>query len=225
MFNNPVIGRSGCFFDKITFVDQDSGRVGFTPSDPGVCDLSLDANRTLTGTMNVADYASGLAFMHFTSRINSYITIRGSSPVNLLPGVTVNPVPDPLIPSSFVLNPVQPSLISFDIDWRTNTLLLHFDALMDLQSVNPAEMFMLTNGSSSVGITISTTGPRYITTLCVPLSETDQDAIEGSSICESVSSCFCHFTTNFITDYNANLVAAIPAGQPLQVFYVAVDVL
>ncbi len=220
MFNNPVIGRSGCFFDKLTFVDGDSGAAGFTPNDPGICELSVTASNTLTGTMDMVDFASSLQFMHFTSPTNSYITIRGSSPVSLLTGVTVNPVSTPLAPATFSQNNLQPRLVSFDIDWSTNKLLLHFDALMDSQSISLGEAFMLSNGSSSaspVGITISAPGPRYTTTLCISLSGTDQAAIEGSNTCGSVSSCFCHFSQTLIVDYAANLVVAIPVVEPLQV--------
>lgn len=216
MLSNSVSVQSGCFFDKLMFVNADG--TGFTPRNPGICNFSSSVSNSLTGTMDVDDFIASFEFMLFTGRSSSSILITGSSPVFLVPGVRVNTMSSALVPSVFTELTVMPALVAFDLD--LNTLLLHFNGLMDSSTFLPG-MLMLFAGSSSQASPVPLTSsflvagtPRYTTTLCVTLPSQIRAALDVGSICGGTSACFCNVSSGLVANY---LRTPIPESSPLQV--------
>lgn len=218
MLNSAVIGRSGCFFDKLAFSDTTAG-TGITPRYEGICEFNNSTTNTLTGIMDTNDYTELLQFSILTAVSNSFIVTTGKSPVSLVPGISVIALSVPLMAAEFVPVTRRPALISFDIDQTTNRLLLHFDGLMDNSTLDISNM-MLSSSSSSSPITLMQsiiTSVPFFTTLCVTLSSSDLMQLTEGGICQSINSCFCSFSSQFISDYGQNLVQEILSSEPLQV--------
>lgn len=215
--NSAVIGRSGCFFDKLAF--STATGTGITPRYEGICEFNNSTTNTLTGIMDTNDYAELLQLSILTALSNSFIVTTGKSPVSLVPGISVIALSVPLMAAEFVPVTRRPALISFDIDQTTNRLLLHFDGLMDSSTLNISNM-MLSSSSSSSPITLMQsiiTSVPFFTTLCVSLSSSDLVQLTEGGICQSTHSCFCSFSSQFISDYGQNPVQEIPSSEPLQV--------
>lgn len=211
-----VVGESGCFFDKITFVN---GEVEYTPVYPGRCDFSTLATNVLIGTMDVVDYVAVLQLQNLlTSDQNSDILIRGESPVNLVPGISVDTIRSPLSASTFTSFTGDINLFSFDIDYTTNQLLLHFDGLVDPTTLNIiGVMLSASPDSTTVVLSDSTTVQiQPATTLCIDLSPVDLMQLTTMEVCGSgsVTSCYCSLGADSINGY---ISQSIPALDSLQV--------
>ena len=203
--DRDVIGTSGCFFDKLTFVGTGSGFTGFTPMYPGQCDFPSESRNTLSGTMDVRDFSQALQFELLRAIDSTNILIRGQSSVSLIPGVLVRPTTAPIGASMFSRFMGRPSLISFDFDFSARQILLHFDGLIDTSNVNINRLTLSSDETPANGATLATIAVqpgRYVTTLCVRLT-----AVESINTCDRT--CFCSFPPEFASDYNG--IAIMPA--------------
>lgn len=213
-FNSDIVGTSGCFFDKLTFVASatSTGQTGFTPMYSGLCDFSSQSRDTLIGTMDVRDFAQALQFQILTSAESTNIFIRGQSSVSLIPGVSVSSMSSPMGVAVFSRFTSRPSLISFDVDLSTNRLLLHFDGLMDTFSVDIARLTLSSSTTRTDANSVTLTGrpslsqDPHITTLCITLSAADSTLI-AERICQTT--CYCSITTALIADYVSNIVESV----------------
>lgn len=214
-FDSNIVGTTGCFFDKLTFVSN-AGETGFTPTYSGVCDFNNSARNSLVGTMDVRDFAQALQFQILTSVQNTNIIIRGQSSVSLVPGVSVSPISSPIGALMFNQFTGRPSLISFDVDFSTNQLLLHFNGLMDISSVDIARLTLSSSTSRTEANSVTLTGSSltqdpYITTLCITLNSADLTLISERGVCQST--CYCTIISALIVDYVSNAVEPVDSLQ------------
>jgi hypothetical protein len=161
--------------------------------------------------MDVRDFIQALPFQILSSIDNSIIVTRGESSVDLVPGVSINPVVAPMSPAEFQLFTGRPSLISFDIDLSARQMLLHFDGLMDINTLDLTRL-SLNVGTTDNGAALSSTisrVDRYVTTVCVALSTAD--FILVASAC--ATTCSCSTAAGLIRDYNSNFVQLVNLMQ------------
>lgn len=214
-FDNDVSGMSGCFFDKLTFLNS-AGEAVFTPRYPGLCDFSSQSRDSIIGTMDIVDFVETVLFQILTSTANSIIAIRGESPVSLIPGISVNPTSVPVNASNFILFTGRPSLISFDVDFSTNQILLHFDSLVNTTTLDVTQLLLSSVATAAPTESVALTGASavfdpYVTTVCITLTANDSTLITERGVCQT--SCYCSINDTFILDYGSNSVMSTDALQ------------
>lgn len=222
MLSNSVMVESGseCFIRKLTFV---SGSNHFMPTYPGTCEFSSSASNMLSGSLDIRDYVHAFtSFEILRTMDNSEMIIDAGSAASFLPGISVQPIVNPLRASGFTSYEGGTSLVSFDIDFNANTLLLHFNGLVDTQGIVLGNL-MLTRGISSTAVLpvpsqLSAT-QRYVASLCIPLSNSYLDMLMMSDICQTSSSCFCFFGEFLLNDYTFQSVNAVRQSMAIQVLH------
>ena len=212
---------SGCFMDKLTFVNDDTRSLSFRPRVPGTCEYTND---TIVGIMDVMDYIIAIQQPLLTSIENSFIVIEEASAINFLPGIQVNPISNPLRSTMFTTAQYTPTLVSFDIDYPANRLLLHFNALMDITTFNPNSL-MLWGSNSSVAVSLINSRPpgdiQYVTTLCIPFTASDRIILVEANICHNADTCNCYFPSTLISDYKGLNLPIVIASNSIKVILIA----
>lgn len=215
--DREVTGTSGCFFDKLVFF---SNQNSFRPNFPGICVFSNMPSSTIVGTMDTNDYINALRLEFLGSLSSSLIVIEEQPAMNFLPGISVEPVTAPLIPTRFMFNDEEPTLVSFDIDYIANRILLHFDSIMDITSYNRQHLF-LRGSSSSQNITLENSAPpgdaNLVVTLCIQLAQVDLTRLMEMAICQVPEACFCYFSSQLVNNYVRSSVTDTPPTRPMQV--------
>ena len=206
MLTTTEVGETGCFFDKITFVN---GEIEYTPLYSGMCDFSTQTSNFLIGTMDVEDYVAVLQLQNLlTSDENSNIIIRGESRVSLVPGISVGTIRRPLSASFFTSFDGAINLFSFDIDYTTNQLLLHFDGLVNPIPLSITRVMLSASTDLSVRLSDSSAvQTQPTTTLCISLSSFDLIQLDVG-VCRTATSCYCSIEAGLVTGYGEQLIAA-----------------
>lgn len=222
--SGDAVGMTGCFFNMLTILDGPVGSPGFRPRYPGVCDFSSQSRNILVGSMDIRDYVDLFQFQTLlTSVQDSYIATRTGSPVSLIPGVSVTPITAPLQAGNYIPFTGSFAIASFDIDLSTNMMLLHFNGLVAITTLNITQITLSESGrpvTNSISLSDDSAAMQgqLATTICILLSAADLTQLTERGICQNASTCYGSFSAGFIQGYTA---IPAPALNSLQVYMVA----
>ena len=116
-----------------------------------------------------------------------------------------------------VTDTISPSVDSFSLDLDNGEVVLNFDSLVDISSINVGAL------SFSDGTTETRTLPTTListtsdSTVHLQLSTGYQGSFGRSGVCTGMDICYIFFSSDFISDLFDNPVVAIESATPLQV--------
>ncbi len=213
--NEVTVNNTGCFLDKLTFVSE-SASTTFSPTFPGTCEFpDSGSGNIINGTLHIVDFAAALEQLILISGSASSIIVTGESARKFLPDLQVTEISSPQAPATFQAHRVPPLLTSFDLDLAANKVLLHFNSLVNAGTIRISRFIMLL-GASPLSTVLSADLPtetNYVTTLCIPLTDSER------ALLLQCQNCSCFFSSDFISDYRGNFIIPILQSSPLQVSY------
>lgn len=224
IFSSPVnLTSSQCFFDKLLFANSndtsDDSLVTYQPLYPGICRYS-NASNVLLAYLDPRDFRPTLSF--FTS-IDSVNLLSGAGmELEFLPLVPLLPIRQPLGATSLALH-LAPVVESFDVDYNTNRVLLHFTDYMDAFTFEPTQL-TLTNPENGTSLALSNVSipvgldDQFVRTICITLDSEDIDSLLALSICSTIpNECACYFSSSLVTSHSNVSVLGVPSALPLPV--------
>ena len=209
-----------CFMNKLWLANGDNTSdplfTTFRPLHPGLC-VATDNPYVVDVYLDRRDYRSSLDYVGSLATL--YILSIPDQEVNFLPGTSLLPIRNPLWASGLTLNS-EPRMESFDVDFNTNRVILHFTDYMDISTlqsnqltlVNPESGLMLTLESTSVPVNPT---DQIVRTACITISSAEVDTLQ--TICTSHSNCSCYFSSALVSSHSGESIIAVEAGSPLPV--------
>ena len=209
--NGSVIGSS--YSLTTVSILQGSGLAGLDSTQVTITLGSDDLN----AIKNLTDLAVSLA--------TTYIGIA-SSVIRDMSGNSIRVVPSSATKSAdeFYEDKISPELISFTFSLDTGEIVLSFSEIMRASTLSVTEIvlisqLMYTNYSSVYILT----GSQYTTStneldLIIQLTKEDLDMVKAiTQLATNTSTTYIAFSSNLITDMNANFIEAIPDTSARQV--------
>lgn len=223
-FSAPLtLNGTRCFFDKLKIANTDNTSselyTEFQPLYPGLCQDTTESNGVVA-YLDPRDFRLSLNLFMRVDTIN--LLSVPSMEIDFLPFISLLPITESLRASSLILN-LEPRINSFDVDFNTNRVILHFTDYMDISTfasqqlvlVNPSgnDARTLTPMSRPVGI-----ADDHVRTVCVTLSDEDLAALNESSICTTIpNNCSCYFSSSLVSSFSGVPVEGVLSSLPLPV--------
>lgn len=142
--------------------------------------------------------------------------------LDFLPLVPLLPIREPLQATTLTLNQ-QPRMESFDVDYNTNRVLLHFTDYMNLATFDPTQL-VLTNPRNGIVHVLSNNSipsdfdDQLVRTICITLNSADVETLQNMSICSTMpDECACYFSTVLVMSHSNVSVLGVPSTLPLPV--------
>jgi hypothetical protein len=224
IFSSPVTLTSReCFFDKLLLVSSndtsDDTYFTYQPLYPGLC-LPTNASNVVRAYLDPRDYRPTLSFFETIDSIN-LLSVTGME-LGFLPLVPLLPILVPIGASALTLH-FEPRVESFDVDFNTDRLLLHFTDYMDVITLDPTEL-TLTNPGNGSRLTLSPNSSivelndQLVRTVCIILSDEDVASLWAMSICTTTpDECACYFSSSLIATHSNVSVLEVTSSLPLPV--------
>lgn len=187
----------------------------FTPRHPGGCFQS--SLRQITFILNTEDYIELLNGDCLFRSNTSALTWTDAL------GTAYNVESGQLVISFVVENLMQPSILLFDLDMTDGVIVLFFDAVMDVTTLNLTHLTLQAGINVSdpqlnipQGLVLNT--HHYSTTLCLALFEDQLQSLKkNSEVCKDTQSCYISFTSSLIMDASGNAIIPVMPTDPLMV--------
>ena len=188
----------------------------YTPQHPGSCFQT--SVRQITFILNTEDYIE-LLNQEYLLQSNTTTALAWSDEF----GVAYNITPGELMISSIVENPIEPSILTFDLDMTDGVIVLFFDSVMDVTTLNLTHLTLQAGRNTSDPQFNSLQGhalnvQHYGTTLCLELFADQLQVLRNNSgVCISSQSCYISFTSSLMNDASGNAVMPVTPTNPLMV--------
>lgn len=223
-FSAPLtLNATRCFFHKLTIVNSANTSSNsysmYQPLYPGLCRDTVDSNIVIA-YLDPRDFRLSL---NFFSNVNTVNLISVSDlEIDFLPFVSLYPITDAIVASSLVLNR-DVRMFSFDVDWNSNRVILHFSDYMDFSSFESDQLVLIDPVSGSTHTLSGNSIPVWsadniVRTICVTLSVEDIVGLIDDSICTTFpENCACYFSSDLASSHSSVPVQAVPPSLPLLV--------
>lgn len=224
IFSSPVtLTSSRCFFDKLLLANSNDTSdplfLTYQPLYAGLCEAT-NASNVVLAYLDRRDYRPTLDFYASVDSVN--LLSVPSMELDFLPLVPLLPIRTPIGASELMLN-LEPRVESFDVDYNTNRVLVHFTDYMDAFTFDPTELILinpengtrlaLSNESIPVGL-----DDQLVRTICITLDSEDIAFLEAMSICSTVpDNCACYFSSRLVASHSGVTVQEVPLSLPLPV--------
>lgn len=216
------ITSSRCFFDKLLLGNDamDNFFRAYQPLYPGICQTT-DVSSVVMAILDPRDFRPTLEFFSSIQTLNILSVPRME--LYFLPLIPLLPIRSPLRASELVHNP-QPRMLSFDVDYNTSQVVLHFNDYMDVSSLQPTQLTLIDPVSGNrltLGVnTVASVGldDQLVRTICVTVDSESVASLWSMSICTNMAdTCACYFTPDLVTSHSRVPVQGVPDSLPLPV--------
>ena len=205
--------------DQREFTYQDAVEMPnktFSPQHPGSCFQS--SVRQITFILDTEDYIK-LLNEECLFRSNTTAALAWNDTL----GTAYNITSGQLAIRFIVKNLIKPSILSFDLDMTDGIIVLFFDSVMDITTLNLTYATLQAGKNVSdpqlsfrQGLVLNT--QHYSTTLCLALFADQLQSLKNNSeVCKSTQSCYISFMSSLIMDASGNAIIPVEPTDPLMV--------
>lgn len=213
--------------NKLSFISSNNrsspSALLYTPFYPGTC-VEADSSRSITAYLNPRDFPSSLNF--FLTLNMMFILSVPSLEQNFVPDFNLYSIRDPLMASELRRNAEDPRISSFDVDLKSQRILLHFSDFVNISTFSISE-FSLISVQNSTSVTLvsswlmaAESGSSFVRTICIRISDMDFEAMTNYSVCTtSADDCGSYFPATLVSSFNGFPLLNVTDQLPLPVSY------
>lgn len=217
-FSAPLtLNATRCFLDKLIIVSSDNdSSPSYQPLYPGLCQ-DMNNSNVVVAYLDPRDFRPSLNLFRVVNTVN-ILTLPGME-FDFIPLVDLMPISIPLRASELTLN-LEPRMDSFDIDYNTNRIILHFTDYMDLSTFQPSQFYPINplNGQfyqfNMTTVSLSSV-ENPLRTICFFIGTEDVAILQG--ICSSADACGGYFSSRLVSSHTGIPVQTVSSSLPLPV--------
>ncbi len=207
-----------CFLDNLRFTVSINSAVFFRLRHPGLC-LTVQDSLSVVAYLDPQELRNVLTF--FSGRTALFVYTSPGTESDFFPPTSLLPIAreSALLVGQLIQNSDMPRMLSFDIDLSNNSILMHFDHIMDTSTLDITHFTLInTRNGNSMALTNTITYYEIAKTVCAAFVERDQMTLASMSICNrSPLTCACSFSSDLIMSYSRLPVQNVTSLLPLPV--------
>ena len=210
----------------VTEITLQADSMGLSPSTYTLTNSATSSPDGFEFTINLSDEDSNAikAIPDLASNINNtYISITAEALRDIFGANVLSVIPSAALPAfDFIPDMSPPVLLTFDLDYNTETIVLSFDKTVDVASLDVTQITLQNtpfNATSSVTLTGGVVrSNRYVTSFAVELTRSDLNLIKFlRDLAVSEPTTYLSITSGLIADSNNNPVVEISSDSAQRV--------